>query len=101
MKPKPFRLSNHFTVPLFMGALPLGTCADRLRADAAGSFEILGECRQSGALFAARPSRSAETRSTAHRAFLVDPQEPRRQFNLPKVGLAPVSLRILPDTSFG
>src|SRR5262249_53488341 len=92
-----------------MGALPVGTCGDRLRANAAGSFEILGECRQSGALFAARPSRSAETRSTAHRAFLVDPQEPRsnsiylmKQFNLPnKVGLAPVSLWILPDTSFG
>src|SRR5260370_28014060 len=75
MKPKPFRLSNHFTVPLFMGALPVGTCGDRLRANAAGSFEILGECRQSGALFAARPSRSAETRSTAHRASLLDPQE--------------------------
>src|SRR6266478_6768643 len=77
MKPKPFRLSNHFTVPVFMGALPVGTCGYRLRANAAGSFEILGECRQSGALFAARPSRSAETRSTAHRAFLLDPQEPR------------------------
>src|SRR5258708_3582670 len=76
MKPKPFRLSNHFTVPLFMGALPVGTCGDRLRANAAGSFEILGECRQSGALFAARPSRSAETRSTAHRASSVDAQGP-------------------------
>src|SRR6266566_9906098 len=101
MKPKPFRLSNHFTVPLFMGAFPVGTCGDRLRANAAGSFEILGECRQSGALFAARPSRSAETRSTAHRASSVDAQEPRSEFNLSKVGLAPVSLRILPDTSFG
>jgi hypothetical protein len=34
---------------------------DRLRANAAGSFEILGEGRQSGALIAARPSRSAES----------------------------------------
>jgi hypothetical protein len=36
-----------------MGALPVGTYGYRLRANAAGSFEILGECRQSGALFAA------------------------------------------------
>jgi hypothetical protein len=82
-----------------MGALPVGTCGDRLRANAAGLFEILGECRQSGALFAARPSRSAETRPTALRASLLDAQEPRSEFN--PVGLAAVSLRIWPDTSFG
>src|SRR6266481_9739435 len=96
MKPKPFRLSNHFTVPLFMGAFPVGTCGDRLRANAAGSFEILGECRQSGALFAARPSRSAETRSTAHRASSVDAQGPRGEFNLPGSDRLRCLLRILP-----
>src|SRR5947209_2046250 len=62
MKPKPFWLLNHFTVPLFMGVLPLGTCVMKPRRTQPVSSRFGGEARQSGALFAARPSRSAETR---------------------------------------
>src|SRR5271166_3282636 len=57
MKPKPFWLLNHFTVPVFMGAFPLGTCVFEPHYIATSLFEILGGGRQSGALFAARPSR--------------------------------------------
>src|SRR5438067_5512544 len=64
MKPKPFWLLNHFTVPLFIGALPFDTFVFKPRHNAAGSSMFWGEGRRSGALFAARPSRSAETRST-------------------------------------
>jgi len=51
--------------------LPLGACIGKLRANAAGYVRVLGEGRQSGAQFAARPSRSAEARSTVHRALLL------------------------------
>src|SRR5262249_50323579 len=63
MNPNPFWLLNHFTVPCVIsllfrycacGAAPGG----RLR-----SFRVLEEGRQSDALVAARPSRSAEARS--------------------------------------
>jgi hypothetical protein len=58
MKPKPFWLLNHFTVPVFMGA-PYA-CVLWPREDTAGLSRLWREGRQSGALFAARPSRSAE-----------------------------------------
>src|SRR5258707_2782032 len=64
MKPKPFWLLNHFTVPLFMGALLLVRVCSRRAITQPVSSRFWGEGRQSGALFAARPSRSAETRST-------------------------------------
>jgi hypothetical protein len=61
MKPKPFWPLNHFTVPCDMGALPSGAFVDGCARAQPVRFEIWGEGRQSGALFAARPSRSAES----------------------------------------
>src|SRR6266536_1345932 len=66
MKPKPFWLLNHFTVPVVMGDRPLGTWIVEPRASAVGVVEVWREGRQSGALIAARPSRSAETRWIIH-----------------------------------
>src|SRR2546430_325418 len=74
MKPKPFWLLNHFTVPLFIGALPFDTFVFKPRHNAAGSSRFWGEGRQSGALFAARPSRSAETRWSRDGYRSPDPQ---------------------------
>jgi hypothetical protein len=48
----------------------LGTCGDRLPA-AAGSFEVLGECRQSGALIRKRSRNSIKST----KAFSLNPQE--------------------------
>src|SRR6266498_2558568 len=73
MKPKPFWLLNHFTVPLFMGVfLLIRACSSRAMTQPVSSR--FGEGRQSGALFAARPSRSAETRCTIHGYRTPQPQ---------------------------
>jgi hypothetical protein len=51
---------------LHHGSFPCVCVKIKPRANAAGSFEILGEGRQSGALIAARPIRSAENSMPAY-----------------------------------
>src|SRR5581483_738369 len=61
MKPKPFWPLNHLTVPLFMGALPFRLRVLLSRAQTQPVCFEFWRNRQSGALFAARPIRSAES----------------------------------------
>src|SRR5581483_9527160 len=69
MKPKPFWPLNHFTVPVDIEVLSLSKNTSMAARKRDRLVEIKDECRQTGALFAARPSRSAETRWVIHRRY--------------------------------
>jgi hypothetical protein len=74
MKPKPFWLLNHFTVPCVIQLFPSGTCALRPRLKHIRFIRDLKESRQSDAVCAVRPSRSAQARLLQNGALGFTPQ---------------------------